>query len=75
MSDVSSTAWPLTEAQAGLWYAQQLAPANPSFNTAHGLWIDGPLDVDAFTQAANQAARECESLALALRLPEGGEGA
>lgn len=75
MSDLSSTAWPLTEAQAGLWYAQQLAPANPSFNTAHGLWIDGPLDVDAFTQAANQAARECESLALALRLPEGGEGA
>ena len=24
--------WPLTEAQSGLWYAQQLAPANPGFN-------------------------------------------
>ncbi|RYF79553.1 MAG: amino acid adenylation domain-containing protein [Comamonadaceae bacterium] len=77
MTAEAPVAWPLTEAQAGLWYAQQLAPANPSFNTAHGLWIDGPLDVDAFTNVANQAARECESLALALRLPQGegqGEG-
>ncbi|KAF7600495.1 MAG: non-ribosomal peptide synthetase [Candidatus Dactylopiibacterium carminicum] len=59
--------WPLTEAQSGLWYAQQLAPDNPSFNTAHALWIDGPLDVAAFTEAANQAAREAQSLSLAMR--------
>ncbi|RYF66841.1 MAG: non-ribosomal peptide synthetase, partial [Comamonadaceae bacterium] len=65
---VAPVAWPLTEAQAGLWYAQQLAPANPSFNTAHGLWIDGPLDVAAFTAVADQAAAECQSLRLALRL-------
>lgn len=37
----------LTEAQAGLWFAQRLAPDNPSFNTAHAVWIDGPLDVAA----------------------------
>ncbi|MDA7416646.1 amino acid adenylation domain-containing protein [Xenophilus arseniciresistens] len=60
--------WPLTEAQAGLWYAQQLAPANPSFNTAHALWMDGPLDVAAFTAVADQAAAECQSLSLAFRL-------
>lgn len=58
---------PLTEAQSGLWFAQQLDPANPSFNCGHALWIDGPLDLDAFTQAADQAATECESLRLALR--------
>lgn len=59
----------LTEAQAGLWFAQRLAPDNPSFNTAHAVWIDGPLDVAAFVAAADQAAREAE--AFALRLPKG----
>ncbi|KQP36178.1 non-ribosomal peptide synthetase [Pseudorhodoferax sp. Leaf274] len=64
--------WPLTEAQNGLWYAQQLDPANPAFNCGHALWIDGPLDVAAFTAAAEQAAAECESLCLALRdTPDG----
>nr|WP_145550293.1 non-ribosomal peptide synthetase [Variovorax boronicumulans] len=71
--DTRETApWPLTEAQSGLWYAQQLAPANPAFNCGHALWIDGPLDVAAFAAAADQAAAECESLALVLRdTPDG----
>ncbi|MCO7397890.1 amino acid adenylation domain-containing protein [Stenotrophomonas maltophilia] len=62
----------LTEAQAGLWYAQRLAPDNPAFNTAHAVWIDGALDVAAFTAAANQAAAEAQ--ALALRFTEGSDG-
>ncbi|WP_084652018.1 non-ribosomal peptide synthetase [Ottowia thiooxydans] len=59
--------WPLTEAQLGLWYAQRLAPANPSFNTGHALWIRGELNEAAFTAAAQQAAGEAQSLRLALR--------
>lgn len=55
---------PLSEAQTGLWFAQQLAPQNPSFNTGHVLWMQGPLDVAAFTQAANQAASEAQALQL-----------
>ncbi|EMR0465604.1 enterobactin synthase subunit F [Stenotrophomonas maltophilia] len=62
----------LTEAQAGLWFAQRLAPDNPSFNTAHAVWIDGPLDVAAFVAAADQAAGEAE--AFALRFAEGADG-
>ncbi|HDS1548982.1 TPA: enterobactin synthase subunit F [Stenotrophomonas maltophilia] len=62
----------LTEAQAGLWFAQRLAPDNPSFNTAHAVWIDGLLDVAAFVAAADQAAREAE--AFALRFAEGADG-
>ncbi|MDW7602888.1 condensation domain-containing protein, partial [Stenotrophomonas maltophilia] len=62
----------LTEAQAGLWFAQRLAPDNPSFNTAHAVWIDGPLEVAAFVAAADQAAREAE--AFALRFAEGADG-
>ncbi|WP_277810076.1 condensation domain-containing protein [Chromohalobacter canadensis] len=56
--------YPLTEAQAGLWYAQRLDPDNPAFNTAHALWIEGDLDVAAFARAADRAAAEAEALAL-----------
>lgn len=59
--------WPLTEAQSGLWYAQQLDPQNPSFNTGHALWLQGPLHQTAFEQAANQAAEEAQSLGLSFR--------
>ncbi len=62
----------LTEAQSGLWFAQRLAPDNPSFNTAHAVWIEGALDVAAFVAAANQAAAEAQ--ALALRFAEGEDG-
>ncbi len=62
----------LTEAQTGLWFAQRLAPDNPSFNTAHAVWIDGPLDVAAFVTAADQAAFEAQ--AFALRFAEGADG-
>ncbi|MDO9436920.1 amino acid adenylation domain-containing protein [Hydrogenophaga sp.] len=58
---------PLTEGQAGLWFAQRVAPDNPSFNTGHVSWIEGPLDLAAFTSAAEQAAHEAHSLSLALR--------
>jgi len=71
-ASVSDTGRPLTEAQAGLWYAQRLAPDNPAFNTAHALWIDGALDVDAFVRAANQAV--AEATALCLRTREAAEG-
>ncbi|MFA5683207.1 MAG: amino acid adenylation domain-containing protein [Lysobacteraceae bacterium] len=59
---------PLGEAQFGLWYAQRLEPDNPAFNTAHALWIDGPLDRAAFRTAADRLATESEALALAMRL-------
>ncbi|WP_369348418.1 amino acid adenylation domain-containing protein [Stenotrophomonas sp. JAG2] len=63
----------LSEAQAGLWCAQRLAPDNPAFNTGHAVWIEGELDVAAFARAADQAAQEAE--ALALRIVEDAQGA
>ncbi len=63
----TTTTWPLSEAQQGLWYAQRLAPDNPVFNCGHALWLEGKLELAAFTDAANRAARECQSLALAMR--------
>ncbi|THU05492.1 amino acid adenylation domain-containing protein [Lampropedia puyangensis] len=59
--------WPLSEAQSGLWYAQQLAPDNPSLNTGHALWLHGAIALEAFTQAVNQATQEAQSLRLRFR--------
>lgn len=64
---------PLTEAQAGLWYAQALDPANPVFNTGLCLELRGTLDLGAFAAAVNGMVAEAD--ALALRLRPGAEGA
>ncbi|MCF7750162.1 amino acid adenylation domain-containing protein [Bacillus subtilis subsp. subtilis] len=62
----------VTEAQAGLWYAQQLASAPAAFNTAHAVWIDGALNVPAFVAAADAAAGEAHALALRFAVDGGG---
>lgn len=52
----------LTEAQAGLWYAQRLDPENPVFNTGQFIALHGRLDLDAFRAALSQAVAEAEAL-------------
>jgi nonribosomal peptide synthetase MxcG len=52
---------PLTAAQQGVWIGQQLNPANPLYNAAEYLQIDGPLDTVCFAQALRQAVAECEA--------------
>ncbi|WP_414902396.1 amino acid adenylation domain-containing protein [Sphingomonas flavalba] len=63
---------PLTEAQLGLWYAQRLDPNNPIFNTGQYIDLRGPMDVDDFRAAFDQAIGEAE--ALSLRIVEGAGG-
>ncbi|MEV0895342.1 AMP-binding protein [Actinoplanes sp. NPDC049802] len=52
----------LSPAQSPLWYAQQLDPASPVYNTADYVRIEGPLDVARFEAAVRQAVGEAESL-------------
>lgn len=54
----------LTEAQAGLWYAQRLDTANPIFNTAQFTDIRGALNIACFEAAVAATMRECASLQL-----------
>src|SRR5690349_6661234 len=63
---------PLTAAQAGIWFAQQLDPKNPIYNAAEYLEIRGAIDVDVFEQALRRLVREAE--ALRMRVVEDGEG-
>ncbi|MHB1328362.1 MAG: amino acid adenylation domain-containing protein [Gemmatimonadales bacterium] len=63
---------PLTEAQAGLWYAQRLDPLNPVFNTGQAVDLIGPLDLEAFQQAVDGVLSEADGLAV--RIVEGADG-
>ena len=66
------SAYPLTEAQSGLWYAQRLAPGNPLFNTGQYIELTGALDLAAFEAALAQGVSEAQ--ALALRMEETAAG-
>ncbi len=63
--------WPLTQAQAGLWYAQRLDAGNPVFNTAQYTVLRGVLDLPAFQAAVQQTMRESTGLALRVVEVEG----
>ncbi|WP_219670591.1 non-ribosomal peptide synthetase, partial [Streptomyces bambusae] len=72
MSDVRGVLLPLTAAQSGVWYAQQLNPQNTIFNTGEFLEIDGPVDALLLEQALRQVVAEAETLRL--RFHEGDSG-
>jgi enterobactin synthetase component F len=63
-ADAPAEGWPLTEAQAGIWYAQRLDPSNPVFATAQYVDIRGPLHRTAFEDAVHQAMDEADALAI-----------
>ena len=64
-------AFPLIEAQEGLWIAQALDPRNPVLNTGQYLDLRGPLDPEAFQQAVTQAVAQAPALRLRFALRDG----
>lgn len=62
MHDLDDGRWPLSGAQSGIWFAQQLDPDNPIFNTGEYIDIRGPVDPDRFETAVRQAVMEAEAL-------------
>ncbi|MEV5593674.1 non-ribosomal peptide synthase/polyketide synthase [Streptomyces sp. NPDC052496] len=63
---------PLSSAQRGIWFAQQLDPDSPSYNTAEYVEIEGPLDVPAFGAAVRRAVAETGTLNV--RFADDGQG-
>ncbi len=67
MTDVPNTKTPpgtirLTAAQQGVWFAQRLDPADPSYNIAEYADIQGPVDAGLLGRAVNHTATEMEAL-------------
>ena len=63
---------PLSAAQRGIWFAQQLNPASPLYNIANYLEIHGPVDLDLFETALRQVVGEAE--AFHIRFVDNGSG-
>jgi amino acid adenylation domain-containing protein/non-ribosomal peptide synthase protein (TIGR01720 family) len=53
---------PLSPAQERLWFLQQLAPANSSYNLGSAFRLRGPLDVEALRTAFTRLAERHETL-------------
>ncbi|MFF3537311.1 amino acid adenylation domain-containing protein, partial [Streptomyces sp. NPDC002466] len=62
MSDVQDLLLPLTAAQSGIWFAQELDPANVIYNAGEYLEICGQVDVPLFETALRQVLAEAECL-------------
>src|SRR5262245_12055221 len=57
--------FPLSPAQLGMWYAQQLDPDVPLYEAQY-IEMSGPLDLDLLIRVGRQAAHEFESGVLRL---------
>ncbi|GLZ32193.1 hypothetical protein Lesp02_43810 [Lentzea sp. NBRC 105346] len=53
---------PLTAAQSGIWYAQQLDPENPIYNAGEYLEIHGTVDAGLLERALRQVVTEAEAI-------------
>lgn len=62
----TSTEFPLSAAQLGLWFAQQLDPQNAAFNVGEYLEILGPIDPAQFEATLRQVILETELLRIRL---------
>jgi len=66
------TRLPLSGAQAGIWFAQQLNPNSPAYNTGECIEIQGAVDATAFEQALRQTIGETEALRVSFGEDENG---
>ncbi|MCC2930581.1 amino acid adenylation domain-containing protein [Bacillus sp. LBG-1-113] len=62
MPDTKDLQYSLTGEQSGIWFAQQLDPDNPIYNTAEYIEINGPIDISLFEKALRHVIKEAESL-------------
>ncbi|KAF2424133.1 non-ribosomal peptide synthetase DhbF [Bacillus subtilis] len=62
MPDTKDLQYFLTGAQTGIWFAQQLDPDNPIYNTAEYIEINGPINIALFEEALLHVIKEAESL-------------
>ncbi|PEI92380.1 non-ribosomal peptide synthetase [Bacillus pseudomycoides] len=62
MSHCQKVRHSLSGAQTGMWFAQQLDPKNPIYNTGEYIEIHGSVDVGTFELAVRKVVMEAESL-------------
>ncbi|MFB9902779.1 amino acid adenylation domain-containing protein [Allokutzneria oryzae] len=68
---VSPSGLPLTGAQSGVYFAQQLDPGGVAYNTGECVEIHGPVDVATFERALRHVVDEAEALRISLSVVDG----
>lgn len=63
---------PLTAAQTGIWFAQQLDPLNPIYKAAEYIDIRGPVDATKLDAAVRQAVAETEAFRVRIEVDDEG---
>ncbi|MFG3549104.1 condensation domain-containing protein, partial [Streptomyces sp. NPDC047725] len=63
---------PLSAAQSGMWFAQQLAPESAAYSGAQCVEIHGPVDATRFETAVRRTVAEADTLHA--RVTDGAEG-
>lgn len=72
MLDQTTRILPLLEAQSGIWFAQALDPADPTYCISDCVDIDGPVDVELMRTAHLRVSAQAE--ATRLRLTDSPDG-
>ncbi|MFC0248764.1 amino acid adenylation domain-containing protein [Citricoccus parietis] len=67
-----SEALTLTEAQHGIWYAQQLDPENPTYQIGQYLDLAGPVDLHLLSLALTKTVRDIDALSMRFAADDAG---
>ncbi|MEU9083716.1 amino acid adenylation domain-containing protein [Streptomyces sp. NPDC048357] len=71
MRDREETRRPLTGAQLGVWFAQQVDPANAAYNTAQYVEVEAPADAARLERALRRALAETDALNMRFAVHDG----
>ncbi|MGH3753752.1 MAG: amino acid adenylation domain-containing protein, partial [Pseudonocardiaceae bacterium] len=72
MSGDQNRRFPLTAAQAGMWFAQELDPQNPIYKVAEYLDIQGRVDLAVVEVAVRQAVADAEAFRVCVEADDEG---
>ncbi|MGW8765438.1 amino acid adenylation domain-containing protein [Streptomyces sp. NPDC055815] len=71
MRDREEARRPLTGAQLGVWFAQQVDPANAAYNTAQYVEVSAPADASRLERALRRAVAETDALTVRFTVHDG----
>ncbi|MFP3885130.1 amino acid adenylation domain-containing protein [Priestia filamentosa] len=72
MKKSEKTRWALSGAQSGIWFAQQLDPKDPIYNTGEYIDLNGDIDVTKLQEAIKIAVSEADALHVSYSEDENG---
>ena len=71
-AETSDLRLPLTPAQRGIWYAQQLDPGNATYQIGQYLDVEGPVDPRLLSIALTKTVRDIDSISMRFRADDDG---